>query len=72
MTRIEVYEPVDDRFAESLEPGVRELHLRLDAENSTDAEVRRHVREVVEERGLSDSGFATDHNRAAASSSRRA
>ena len=48
MKRIEVYEVVGDRFAESLQSGVREFHLRLDAENSTDAEILRLVREVIE------------------------
>ena len=72
MARIEVDEAVDDRFAESLQPGVGELHLRLDAQDSTDAEVRRVVREIVEERRLSDSRFTANHHRAAAALSRHA
>jgi hypothetical protein len=47
-----------------MEARVGELHLRFDAGSPDDAEIRRRAHEIIEQRRLSNAGFAADHERA--------
>ena len=45
---------VEQRCAELVQPGERQLHLRLDAAGPQDGHVRSRAERVVEQRGLAD------------------
>lgn len=55
---IEVFQ---QRRAELLQRGERELHLALHTGHSRSAEPRRALQQEVEQRGLADTGFAPQH-----------
>ena len=60
-------EPVQHRRAELMQPGVRELHLGLDARRQRDTTARRAFEQVLQQRGLPDPGLAAqDQHRACA------
>jgi hypothetical protein len=52
-------EPIQERSAQLVEPGERELHLRLDAGRPGDATPRSRSRHVVQKRRLADAGVAS-------------
>ena len=52
---------VEHRGAELVESRERQLHLRLDAGDLHDSEPGGPLREVSQQRGLSDPGFAANH-----------
>ena len=54
-------EPVEHRRAQPMDPGERQLHLRLDAFDLGDAQARGLPRGVPQQRGLSDARLAADH-----------
>ncbi len=59
-------EPAEQRRAQLMEAGERQLHLRLDAGHPRDAEARRLPGAVVQQRGLAHPGLAPhDQHRAA-------
>jgi hypothetical protein len=55
----EPIEPVEERRAELVEPGERELHLGLDTSGARDAAPGCVARQVLQQRRLADPGFAT-------------
>ena len=63
--RGEPVEVVEHRRAQLVEPGERQLHLRLDACRPGDATRRRARRQHVEQRRLADPGLAPQHQDAA-------
>ena len=52
---------VQQRRAELLQPGVRELHLGLGARRSDDAASGRRVHQILQQRGLADPCLAAQH-----------
>ena len=52
---------VEERRAELMQSGERELHLRLDARRPCDATSGRARHDVLEQRGLADSRFPTQN-----------
>ena len=56
---------IHERRAELMQPGERELHLRLDARRPRDAAAGRAAHEVVEQRALADAGLAAQQQRPA-------
>ena len=56
---------IHERRAELMQPGERELHLRLDARRPGDAAARRVPHQVLEQRALADAGLAAQHQRPA-------
>ena len=58
LRRREALEPVEHRRAQLMQPGERELHLRLDARRSRDRGTQTRARQVVQQRGLADPGLA--------------
>jgi hypothetical protein len=60
----EASEAVEQRRAQLMKPGVRELHLGFHAGGADNVEVRRGVHEIFEQSRLPDAGFPSDHERA--------
>ena len=58
-------EPVEQRRAQVVQPGERELHLRLHADGPRDAAPGSAPRDVPEQRRLADPGLAAQHQRRA-------
>jgi hypothetical protein len=56
---------IHERRAQLVQPGERELNLGLDARRPRDGARRGAAYQVLEERGLPDSGLATQHQRPA-------
>jgi hypothetical protein len=58
-------ELVEQRRAELMDPGERQLHLRLRARDLSGAKSRRLLRDVTQERRLTDPRLATNDHHAA-------
>jgi len=54
-------EPVKQRAAQLVQPGVRQLHLRLDARDLSHPNARRPLGGVTQKRGLPNARLATDN-----------
>ena len=54
---------IEKGSAELMQAGEGELHLSLDAGESDDPEVRRLIRDVLEQRGLADARLTVHHQR---------
>jgi len=66
--RFDVGEERSDQLVKS---GVSQLHLRFDADQSNDFEIRGAADRVVEQRGLAHAGFAPQDERGAESAANR-
>jgi hypothetical protein len=60
----EAREAIEQRRTQLMKARVCELHLRFDAGRADDAELRCGADEILEQRCLSNAGFAADHERA--------
>ena len=60
-----VVQAIEERLAQLLQPRVRELHLRLDADRPGNAAPGRTLHQVLQQRALADPGFAAQHQRPA-------
>ena len=60
----QVFQPVQHRRTQLMQAGERELHLGLHAGRSHDATPGAGRRQVVQQRGLADSRFTTQHQHA--------
>ena len=61
----QVVEPAEHGRAQLMQTRERELHLRLDARRSHDAPPRRVPQQVLQQRGLADTGFASQDQHSA-------
>ena len=58
-------QPIEHRHAQLVQAGEGELHLRLDACRAQDGHRRCGRDQVLQQRGLADSGFTAQHQRPA-------
>ena len=61
----ESLQPVEQRGAELVQAGERELHLGLDADGPSDLAVRSRVQQIRQQRGLADARLASHDEDAA-------
>ena len=70
LRRGQTIEGLEHWRAQLVQRGEGQLHLRLDANGAHDPTVRRARRQVVQQRGLADAGFAVDDERSALTGSK--
>ena len=58
-------QPIRERRAQLMQPGERELHLRLDARRPGDAAAGRVLHQIAQQRALADAGLAAQQERPA-------
>jgi hypothetical protein len=63
LRRGQAIEALEHRRAQLMQRGEGEFHLRLDANGAHDPTVRRARRQVVQQSGLANAGFAMDDER---------